>query len=108
MFNIQVETVSFISNSSIILNMPLTLSQPEFRNNSVDRFLISDFTHLLMMENNMLFKELLDVAKYELEVEDAQFVKEKIKSRLREIREAKKTLDRMEKQFENFLEQEIG
>lgn len=53
------------------------------------------------------FRELEKVAKEELITEDVELGKEIIKERLREIREAKKTLKKMEAQYEELLNKKV-
>ena len=55
----------------------------------------------------MYFKELEEQAKVELEVEKQTLAKEKIKERLKEIELAKRTLNKLEKQYSNLLEEEV-
>lgn len=53
------------------------------------------------------FRELEKVAKEELITEDVELGKGIIKERLREIREAKKTLKKMEGQYEELLNKKL-
>ena len=55
----------------------------------------------------MKMKEFLEDAEKELKEEQATMARETIKTRLREVRAAKKTVDRLEKSLEDLLARDV-